>query len=333
MRRFVETDQQRENHALHLFGFAPLNECMKISGTDLHLLAVFDSVVRNGGFSAAQAELGLSQPTISNHITALEARLGVILCQRGRRGFQMTEKGRHVHEIAVDLLRRIDVHSTALTSLKGSLVGQLKIAVVDCIATDTTLKLTDAIMRLTEKAPGIRLELEVDTPGSILRRVSDGDIHAGIGSFDTRIKGLSYSDLYMESHSLYCGKAHVLFAMPEEQITQEHMDQCVWVHRGYWSRQRKKAQQVIEADRIVDQIEAQILFVLSGAYVGLLPDHAAARYVLEGRLRRLPPHEDNFSCQMQLVQKSGQHPRTFQLFKETLIGLHRPHAAKAGKSS
>ena len=91
---------------------------MKISGADLHLLSVFDSVVRNGGFSAAQAELGLSQPTISNHITALETRLGVILCQRGRRGFQLTDKGRQVHEIAVDLLRRIDVHSMSLTALK-----------------------------------------------------------------------------------------------------------------------------------------------------------------------------------------------------------------------
>ncbi|TJV74694.1 MAG: LysR family transcriptional regulator, partial [Mesorhizobium sp.] len=45
---------------------------MKISGSDLHLFRVFESVVRNGGISAAQMELSLSQPTVSNHLTALE---------------------------------------------------------------------------------------------------------------------------------------------------------------------------------------------------------------------------------------------------------------------
>jgi len=73
---------------------------MQISGSDIHLLCIFDSVVRNSGFSAAQVELGLSQPTISNHITALEERIGVRLCQRGRRGFLLTEKGLMVHEVA-----------------------------------------------------------------------------------------------------------------------------------------------------------------------------------------------------------------------------------------
>ncbi len=299
---------------------------MKISGADLHLLSVFDSVVRNGGFSAAQAELGLSQPTISNHITALETRLGVILCQRGRRGFQLTEKGLQVHEVAVDLLRRIDQHSMSLTALKGSLVGQLKIAVVDCVASDPAFRLPEVVHKITEEAPGIRIEIEVEKPGAILRRLAEGDIHAGIGSFDNKIKGLSYTNLYEESHSVYCGKAHPLFSTPDEGITQLEMDKCNWVHRGYWSRERKKSQQVIEADRIVDQIEAQLMFILSGSYIGLLPDHAVSPYLLADRLRKLPPHEDNFDCTMQLVYRSGAHPKTFQVFREKLIGLYRSRA-------
>jgi len=104
---------------------------MQITGSDIHLLSVFDAVVRSGGFSAAQVELGLSQPTISNHITALEQRLGVTLCQRGRRGFLVTEKGLMVHEIAKTLLDTLGTHSGHLAALKGNLVGRLKIAVLD----------------------------------------------------------------------------------------------------------------------------------------------------------------------------------------------------------
>ncbi|MDE0113861.1 MAG: LysR family transcriptional regulator, partial [Albidovulum sp.] len=45
---------------------------MRISGSDLRALRVFDALARHGGFSAAQSELNISQPTISNHLTALE---------------------------------------------------------------------------------------------------------------------------------------------------------------------------------------------------------------------------------------------------------------------
>ncbi|TIV43363.1 MAG: LysR family transcriptional regulator, partial [Mesorhizobium sp.] len=81
---------------------------MKISGSDLHLFRVFESVVRNGGISAAQMELSLSQPTVSNHLTALEQRLGVKLCERGRRGFSLTEEGRRVYEISTEITGMLD---------------------------------------------------------------------------------------------------------------------------------------------------------------------------------------------------------------------------------
>ena len=60
---------------------------------DLHHLRLFVSVVEAGGFSAAQGALGLSQPTISQHMARLETRLGYRLCSRGKAGFRLTAKG------------------------------------------------------------------------------------------------------------------------------------------------------------------------------------------------------------------------------------------------
>ena len=54
-----------------------------LSEGDLRLLRVFAKVVEAGGFSAAQIELNVSQSTISTHMTALEQRLRVRLCERG----------------------------------------------------------------------------------------------------------------------------------------------------------------------------------------------------------------------------------------------------------
>ena len=62
------------------------------SETDLRLLKVFRTVVDSGGFAAAQSELNIGTSTISSHMATLEQRLGAKLCQRGRVGFQLTDK-------------------------------------------------------------------------------------------------------------------------------------------------------------------------------------------------------------------------------------------------
>jgi DNA-binding transcriptional LysR family regulator len=77
-----------------------------LSESDLRLLRVFAKVVEAGGYSAAQIELNVSQSTISTHMTELEHRLGVRLCQRGRSGFSVTEKGRLIYQASLRLSRR-----------------------------------------------------------------------------------------------------------------------------------------------------------------------------------------------------------------------------------
>lgn len=299
---------------LHDHTFAAINEIMQISGSDIHLLTVFDCVVRNNGLTAAQTELGLSQPTISNHITALEERIGVKLCQRGRRGFLLTEKGHMVHRIAKTLLNDLNQHSNHLTALKGSLVGELKIMVVDCIATDESMKLPEAIQQFTELAPSARLSISMGQPQDIMREVANGSHHIGIGAFDNRIGGLQYDDLHGEPHSLYCARHHPLFTVDDTPLDDETVQRHAWAHRGYWSQQRKKATGMNEDDRIVLSIEAQILLVLSGSYLGLLPDHAARSHVVTGRLRKLPNTTSNFICNMQMVSKTGPQPGIIEAF-------------------
>ena len=84
---------------------------------NLGLLHVYRTTVECGGFSQAQAELGISRSTISTHMSNLETRLGLTLCRRGRSGCALTERGRLVYESA----------SKFLTVLKGlrSELGEL----------------------------------------------------------------------------------------------------------------------------------------------------------------------------------------------------------------
>lgn len=308
---------------LQFFTFDDFNESMQISGSDIHLLTVFDCVVRNGGFSAAQAELGLSQPTISNHIAALEERLGAKLCQRGRRGFLLTDKGLIVHEIAQSLINTLDDQSRQLSALKGSLIGRLNIAAVDCSASDPNLKLPEAIRKMAEQAPAVRICMEIQQPQDILNGIADGSFHVGIGSFDNKIAGLRYEDLYDEWHELYCGTDHPIANLPPESLSMQDLFEYPWVHRGYWNRQRQKRIRPNDLDRVVYHIEAQFFLILSGQYLGLLPDHAAEPFVKSGRLKKLPQAEEDYSCVMQVVTRSGPQPKTIELFRSLMKSLYK----------
>jgi len=83
----------------------------QISDVEISQPKVFKAVVTNGGFSAAQLELGLSRSTISGKMTELETRLGLSLCRRGRGGFFLTTDGQRIFEQTENQFSALEIFS------------------------------------------------------------------------------------------------------------------------------------------------------------------------------------------------------------------------------
>ena len=281
---------------------------MQLAGTDLRVLRVFDAVVRHGGFAAAQAELNISQPTISNHITALEQRLGVSLCQRGRSGFRLTEKGEVVYSATQRLFRSLDDFSEAVGNLRGRLAGRLNIGLVDCIATDPSSRLHDVIGRFRARSNDVTLCLHQEFPQVLQEKVLKGELHLGVGSFPRKIKGLDYTPLYEEGHGLYCGRGHPLFDVAESEVDLASLRKEPVVSRGYWRDERRKTLGFDNVAAIAYQIESQLVSVLSGRYIGILPLHYARSWVESGALRRLGADEVLYVFVFDLILRKGYRP-------------------------
>ncbi|MFT3972142.1 MAG: LysR family transcriptional regulator [Amaricoccus sp.] len=64
-----------------------------LSDIDLALLRDFAEIAAAGGITAAEGRLGKGKSAISLGLTKLESRLGLRLCERGRSGFRLTERG------------------------------------------------------------------------------------------------------------------------------------------------------------------------------------------------------------------------------------------------
>jgi DNA-binding transcriptional LysR family regulator len=71
---------------------------------DLHQLRLFRLVVEHRSFSAAAQAARLTQPTVSSHISRLEASLGVALLDRLPGGVEPTGAGRILYLRSVDIL-------------------------------------------------------------------------------------------------------------------------------------------------------------------------------------------------------------------------------------
>ena len=66
------------------------NKLQQITDFDLKLLKIFKTVAECRSFTTAESVLGISRSAISLHMTDLENRIGLRLCQRGRAGFSLT---------------------------------------------------------------------------------------------------------------------------------------------------------------------------------------------------------------------------------------------------
>src|ERR1700737_2104025 len=90
-------------------------------------LEVFSRVVETGGFSAAARKLKMSTTMVSNHVQALEERLGVRLLQRTTRKVNLTEIGKAYYDRCVQILADIEQADDIAGALQSTPRGTLRI--------------------------------------------------------------------------------------------------------------------------------------------------------------------------------------------------------------
>ncbi|MDJ1133086.1 LysR substrate-binding domain-containing protein [Streptomyces iconiensis] len=96
----------------------------------LQRLVVLEAVGRLGSFTAAAAELGMSQPAVSKQMKALEGSLRTGLFERGTNRSRMTRDGALLHQTVTEAF---DILEARLSRLRGR-ADQLRVAVQPSVA-------------------------------------------------------------------------------------------------------------------------------------------------------------------------------------------------------
>lgn len=92
-------------------------------------LTVFARVAEAESFSAAARRLGMSTTMVSNHVQALEERLGALLLNRTTRRVGLTEVGRAYYERCTRVLEELEEADQAAGLLQTTVRGTLRLFV------------------------------------------------------------------------------------------------------------------------------------------------------------------------------------------------------------
>ena len=148
------------------------------------------SSVQTGSLSGAARLRKMSQPAISQQISALETLYGTKLLHRERGGVRMTQSGELLYKHALTILDEKEALQVALENLVGNVAGMLTITATISISQHL---LGDVIMQLAEQHPDLKIVLKADD--RVLNLATEGidlAIRAGkIGSGDGIVRKIA----------------------------------------------------------------------------------------------------------------------------------------------
>ena len=290
-----------------------------LSKADMHLLYVFCAVVEARGFSAAQITLNVSASTISRQIANLETRLGMRLCQRGRKGFRLTDKGEIVFAASHKLFAALDLFGETLDGTRGKLVGRLTVAAVDNWVFNDAAPMVGALREFSELAPDVSIDLHSLAPDDIEMDVQDGRIAIGVGVFHKHKPGLIYELLAEEKIGLYCARGHPLFEAADQDEVDRLLPEVNYCKRAYLNEELvAPVSRGLRSNASAHQIEGVAMLVLTGRYIGYLPESFAEIWMREGRMRSVGNGRFDLKSEIKLVRKRGVEPN---LVVKTFIKL------------
>jgi DNA-binding transcriptional LysR family regulator len=126
----------------------------RITGVQL-----FIRIVETGSFSKASADLGVTQPTATKHVAALEAKLGARLLNRNTRGVSATGIGALYYEKCKAIQRDLDEADNLASLLQAKVGGVLRISTSVAFGRRVA---TPLALRFMREHPDVSIDLSFD---------------------------------------------------------------------------------------------------------------------------------------------------------------------------
>ena len=297
---------------------------MQVHDVDLRLLRIFVAIVECGGLSAAESRLNIGRSTISAHLSDLEIRLGIKLCKRGRSGFELTETGRVTYQASLELLQQCEAFTSTVASSKNELSGRITISTIDTLVSDPRCGVARVISALKAKGDKIQFDINVCEAREVETSVASGRSLVGLGVSRHHLRGLDYYPLHNETNFLYCAKGHPLFDCEQSNVN-ELLETAEVITSNYMRDKEVRNDGLNYQNSATAYHDEGIAhLILSGEFIGYLPEHYASYWVDKGVFQSILPEKYSYQIPVMLISSKNNNmsPLANALFEE----IKRCHA-------
>lgn len=281
----------------------------------LKSMRLFIRIVERSSFSKVAIETGLTQPTISKAIAALEKHLGTRLLNRSARQVRLTEIGSKYYLECRRILDAVAQSEGNVSNSQANPTGLLKLSVPMSFG---RLYAVPHVVSFLEKNPGLKIDLAMNSHQVDLIR--DG--------FDLAIQTGNLADSTLIARKI--GKNHrVMVATPRylqkhsppETPSQLVHHNCILTTETWRLQGRRDIDQIeISGNLRVNNAEGVREAVLLNLGIGVLPLWAVHQEIENGTLKVVLPKYTPASKDIYAVYPYTRHPsskvRAFITFLE-----------------
>jgi DNA-binding transcriptional LysR family regulator len=146
---------------------------------DAHQINVFLVAAKELNFSEAARRLNMTQPSVSQHIQAMEKRFGLPLFRRSGRHLSLTEAGETLLPMAREFVNHSIHIEETMASVKGDVHGHLVIA---CCTTAGRFLLPKLLARFRSNYPNVQVTCHVTDQDTGLGLLWGGKLHLAVSS-------------------------------------------------------------------------------------------------------------------------------------------------------
>ena len=261
----------------------------------------FSRAVEQGSFSAAARQLGITQPTVSKHIAALEAHLNVRLFTRTARRLKPTEDAIRIYDHVRQLLEDLETVERSVAGKTEEPEGVLRISVPVSFG---EAFIVPRLQRFMHQYPKVVLDVQITD--RVIDLFSDGVELA------VRIGELPSSTLVARrigtARHIVAASASYLSTHPEPVIPEDLVGhQCV-IYQGAptgsrWIFESDLGRRSVEVSGPLysDNANAIAHAVVNGVGIGMLPDWVLRPYIDTGAVQVLLDEYDVTRLPINLV--------------------------------
>lgn len=162
-------------------------------------LRTFVTVAEHKHFVSAANKLGISQPSLSQALAALESGLGIQLIERSTRRVIVTPIGEQLLPFAKATLEAADAFVAHSRGAGGELAGPLNIGIIPTVA---PYILPTLLTLIAEEFPELEPRIVENQTESLLQRLRDGHIDVAVLATPTGATGVTEIPLYDEAFAI-----------------------------------------------------------------------------------------------------------------------------------